>query len=125
MNNKYFNKNASGNYQGFCYIQGPTGPTGPQGPTTITVRSTTTGEPGTEATVTNGGTNQNLLLDFVIPRGADGATGNIGPTGPTGGIGPTGPTGDIGPTGPTGDIGPTGPTGDIGPTAPMFLSTQL
>ena len=100
---------------------GATGPTGPQGPATITVGTTTTTEPGTDASVTNVGTAENVILEFTIPAGVTGPTGDIGPTGPTGptgDIGPTGPTGDIGPTGPTGDIGPTGPTGDIGPTGP-------
>ncbi len=60
-----------------CYIQGPTGPTGPMGSTgpansTITVNSTITGEPGTYARVTNSGTVNNVLLDFVIPRGNTG-----------------------------------------------------
>ena len=74
----------------FCYIQGPTGP---RGPATINVRSTTTSEPGYNASVINGGTNQNVVLDFVIPRGA---TGPTGPTGPQGLQGTTGPTGPIG-----------------------------
>lgn len=57
--------------------KGPTGPTGPQGPATIEVGTTTTTEPGTDAAVTNIGTNENIILDFSIP------TGDIGPTGPT------------------------------------------
>ena len=32
-----------------CCVVGPTGPRGPQGPATITVGSTTTGEPGTNS----------------------------------------------------------------------------
>jgi len=51
-----------------CYILGPTGPTGPPG-STIVVNSTKTGLPGTEASVTNSGTLDHVLLDFVIPRG--------------------------------------------------------
>lgn len=54
---------------------GPTGPTGPAGPATINVGTTTTGEPGTPATVTNSGTDQNVILDFVIPAGATGPVG--------------------------------------------------
>jgi len=57
-----------------CYIVGPTGPTGPQGAATITVGTTTTGLPGTNASVTNSGTLENPILDFVIPAGATGAT---------------------------------------------------
>jgi len=118
---------------------GPTGPTGPAG-ATITVRSTTTTEAGTNATVVNAGTDSNVLLDFGIPRGATGptgavgATGSTGPTGPQGlqGIqgvtGPTGPTGSTGPTGPQGlqgiqgVTGPTGPTGSTGPTGPQGIA---
>lgn len=64
-------------------IVGPTGPTGPAGAATITVGATTTTDPGTDATVTNSGTNENVILNFTIPRGEDGATGPIGATGPT------------------------------------------
>lgn len=41
-------------------------------PTTITVGTTTTGLPGTEASVTNSGTSTNVVLDFVIPAGEPG-----------------------------------------------------
>ena len=34
----------------------------------------TTGDPGTQAAVTNSGTNQAAVLDFTIPRGSDGTT---------------------------------------------------
>ena len=71
-------------------VTGPTGPTGPAGPATIVVGTTTTGEPGSEASVVNTGTAENVVLAFSIPEG------EVGPTGPTGA------TGDIGPTGPTG-----------------------
>lgn len=122
-------------------IVGPTGPTGPQGPASIAVGVTTTTDPGTNASVTNVGTNDNVILNFNIPRGEtgpigpQGIPGTEGPTGPTGpqglqglqGIqGPTGPTGPTGPQGlqglqgiqgPTGPAGPTGPTGPAGPTA--------
>jgi len=83
-------------------VPGPTGPTGPQGPATITVGTTTTTAPGTAASVTNSGTNENVILDFSIPAGATGPTGSQGLTGPTGATGPTGPQGLIGPTGATG-----------------------
>jgi hypothetical protein len=71
---------------------GPVGPPGPQGaPATITVNSTTTGAPGTNAFVSNSGTPSNAVLNFVIPRGDVGATGPTGPTGATGATGPVGP----------------------------------
>ena len=131
-------------------IVGPTGPTGPQGPASIAVGVTTTTDPGTNASVTNVGTDDNVILNFNIPRGETGPIGPQGipgiegPTGPTGpqglqGIqGPTGPTGPQGPqgipgtegpTGPTGPQGlqgiqgPTGPTGPTGPAGPTAIET--
>jgi hypothetical protein len=84
----------------------PAGPQGPQGEpgtpgaagaaATITVASTTTTEPGSDAQVVEGGTEQNRTLAFYIPRGATGATGSQGPQGE---IGPTGPQGERGPSG--------------------------
>lgn len=49
------------------------------------------------ATVTDSGTPNAHVFDFVIPRGADGVKGADGVMGPTG---PTGPRGATGPTGP-------------------------
>lgn len=95
-------------------VVGPTGPTGPAGPATITVGNTTTGDPGTIASVTNVGTNENAILNFTIPAGVQGATGPEGPTGPTGPRGLTGPQGSIGLQGPAGPTGPTGPAGAQG-----------
>ena len=89
---------------------GPTGPTGPQGPSTITVGTTTQGLPGSSPSVVNAGTNENAILNFVIPAGATGPTGPQGVTGVTGPTGPQGATGATGPTGPQGATGATGPT---------------
>src|SRR5215472_7880921 len=60
---------------------GPTGPTGPTGPSgTITVNPTViTGNPGTNAAVTVGGTPQAATVQFTIPRG-DAGTGGAGIT---------------------------------------------
>lgn len=71
-----------------CFIIGPTGPTGPQGSgsATIEVGTVTTGEPGSQASVTNVGTDENVILDFVIPQGVTGPTGPRG-NAPTFGIG--------------------------------------
>ncbi len=88
-------------------IVGPTGPTGPQGPASITVGVTTTTDPGTNASVTNVGTDDNVILNFNIPKGE---TGPIGPQGIPGTEGPTGPTGPQGLQGIQGPTGPTGPT---------------
>ena len=113
-----------------CCVVGPTGPRGPQGPATITVGSTTTGEPGTNAQVTNSGTSENAILNFTIPRGETGATGPTGPQGLQGETGVTGPTGpqglqgEIGATGPTGPQGLQGETGATGPTGPQGLQGE-
>ena len=60
-------------------IPGPAGPPGKDGQdgqaATITVGSTTTGNPGTNASVINSGSSSAAILDFVIPRGATGANG--------------------------------------------------
>ncbi len=89
-------------------IPGPTGPTGPQGPATITIGRVTTGDPGTQAVVTNSGTAENVVLDFTIPTGQ---TGEQGPRGEQGEQGIQGQQGIAGPAGPAGIQGPTGPTG--------------
>lgn len=83
---------------------------------TVTVGTTTTGAPGTDASVVNSGTPYAAVLDFTIPRGAVGDTGPQGPAGPTGATGATGATGPQGPQGNNGAVGPTGPQGPIGPT---------
>ena len=99
-------------------IVGPTGPTGPQGPVSIAVGVTTTTDPGTNASVTNVGTDDNVILNFNIPKGE---TGPIGPQGIPGIEGPTGPTGPTGPQGLQGLQGIQGPTGPTGPTGPQGL----
>lgn len=77
--------------QDIANLGGPAGPPGPQGPTgptgpgaTIQVNSTVTGAPGTNASVTNVGSLQTAMFNFVIPRGDVGATGATGATGPQG-----------------------------------------
>ena len=64
--------------------KGDTGDTGPQGQpgqaATVQVGQVMTGEPGSNATVTNSGTSNAAVLDFSIPRGATGAKGDIGAT---------------------------------------------
>lgn len=68
--------------------QGEVGPAGTNGTNgenaTITIGTTTTGEPGTEAVVTNTGTDTNAILNFTIPAGAVGSTGPAGEKGDTG-----------------------------------------
>lgn len=46
------------------------------GGSTLSIGKTTTGEPGTQASVVNSGTAKDVVLDFTIPRGADGAGGS-------------------------------------------------
>ncbi len=125
---KNYNKNHF--QQGCCCsprsIVGPTGPTGPQGPTTISIGTTTQGLPGSEPSVVNAGTDQNAILNFVIPAGATGPQGPQGTPGPTG---PQGPQGTAGVTGPTGNTGPapsfaigTVTTGEPGTNASVTLN---
>lgn len=69
----------------YYYIQGPKGDkgdTGEQGPkgedgaATIEIGETLTGEPNTDAIVENVGTKENVILNFKIPRGLDGTSGD-------------------------------------------------
>lgn len=43
----------------------------------VTVGTVTTGEPGTQASVSNSGTNKDAVLDFTIPRGDTGDVENL------------------------------------------------
>jgi len=45
---------------------------------TVAVGTTTTGAPGTNASVVNSGTAQDMVLDFTIPRGEKGESGDDG-----------------------------------------------
>ena len=96
---------------------GPQGETGPKGDpgtaATIEIGATTEGE---SPSVTNSGTDNAAVLNFVLPRGPQ---GDIGPQGPKGETGDTGPQGPKGETGDTGPQGPKGETGDVGPQGPQ------
>ena len=50
----------------------------------LTIGTTSTLTPGSDATVTNSGTPTDPILNFGIPKGAKGDTGATGSTGPTG-----------------------------------------
>ncbi len=117
FNNNCDDRNRFPRFPNGCFIIGPTGPTGPSGPATITIGTTTTGEAGTEASVVNSGSDENVILDFTIPVGFDGLDGLDGATGPTG---PTGPAGIDGET-PTITIG-TVTTGDPGTEAAATIT---
>jgi len=73
---------------------GPQGERGPAG-ATIDVGSTTTGAPGTPASVVNSGSSSAVILNFAIPQGATGAPGPQGAKGDPGpqGVPGTGCTG--------------------------------
>ena len=64
--------------------EGPQGEDGPIGPTGLTpalrVGSVTTGEPGTNAEVSIIGTPEIPIINFTIPKGAKGDTGETGTT---------------------------------------------
>lgn len=89
--------------QGIQGIQGPKGDsglTGPQGPQgiqgitpTIKIGAVTTGNAGTNATVTASTSGTTTTFNFTIPRGATGSTGPQGIQGVQGPQGPTGPAG--------------------------------
>ena len=109
--------------------QGPQGPQGIQGETgigsaTVSIGTTSTGNAGTDASVSNTGTGTAAVLNFTIPRGNTGLTGPTGSQGSQGIQGETGETGPTGPTGPqgsqglTGSTGPQGIQGETGPTGP-------
>ena len=99
----------------YCYIQGPTGPKGETGakgdrgdigPATIKVGTTETVSELENASVSNSGTEKDVILDFKIPRGEKGEKGDIGIQGIKG---EKGDRGDIGPQGVKGDRGDVGP----------------
>lgn len=61
--------------QGERGVQGAQGPAG--NAATITIGNVTTSAPGTSAQVTNRGTSSAVVLDFVLPKGKDGADGGV------------------------------------------------
>ena len=94
------------------------------------IEPTITGEPGTNAYVTNIGTQTDPRLQFTIPRGDVGAKGTPGLQGPQGIQGTKGETGEAGPRGPEGiqgvpgvrgPEGPQGETGETGPEGPQGI----
>ena len=99
----------------------------------LTAGTTTTGLPGTNASVVITGDAGSQTVSFTIPRGEIGATGPQGEQGIQGiqgiqgEVGPQGIQGIQGPQGPQGiqgiqgDIGPQGIQGDIGPQGPQGI----
>jgi microcystin-dependent protein len=89
---------------------GAQGPKGDPGPANVlSVSSTTTGAPGSNALVTISGTSPAQALAFTIPTGAAGPQGAQGVQGSAGATGPAGPASTV-----PGPAGPTGPKGDKG-----------
>ena len=86
MNNEFCTNMSLNNQCGCnnCNFCPPPRPMPPCRPTTITVGTTTTGAPGSEASVTNVGTPTNAILNFTIPAGATGSTGTAGEQGEAG-----------------------------------------
>ena len=72
---------------------------------TIQVGQVTTGEPGSQAQVTNSGSENAAVFDFVIPRGEPGPKGDTGAAGPQGERGEQGPAGADGAQGLQGNPG--------------------
>lgn len=70
------------NYKGEKGDQGPQGEKGDAA--TVNVGTTTTGLPGTSASVVNSGSTSAAILDFTIPRGDKGEQGPQGPQGEPG-----------------------------------------
>lgn len=127
--------------QGIQGVAGPTGNTGPQGvqgvqgergergekgdrgdpgPATIAIGSVTEGD---EASVTNSGTDQDVILDFVLPKGATGAQGQPGVPGPAGEQGIQGVPGIAGQDGSPGRDGSDGAPGAPGQAATIEIGT--
>jgi hypothetical protein len=106
---------------------GTRGPRGEAGEAaTVSIGTVTTGEPGSDADVTNSGTDTNAVLDFTLPQGPAGTPG----TAATVSIGnvTTGANADVTNSGtstnavldftlPQGVPGPRGPAGPPGPPA--------
>jgi hypothetical protein len=89
-------------------------------PTTISVGTTTTGAPGSNASVTNVGTPSAVVLNFTIPQG------NAGPQGPKGAQGLQGIQGASGTPGTNGNTvlsGSGAPNNPLGVNGDFYIDT--
>ena len=121
---------------------GATGATGSPGEAaTVSVGTTSTGLPGTNASVTNTGTSSAAVLNFTIPRGEKGDKGDTGSTGSAATVevgatstGAAGTNASVTNTGtssaavlnftiPKGDKGDKGDTGSAGSAATISVGT--
>src|SRR5699024_2471711 len=89
--------------------RGPEGPAGDAA--SVSVGTTSTLDAGVDATVVNSGTDSAAVLDFGIPKGAEGPQGPQGPKGDDGARGPKGDPGTDGSDGADG-VSVTGATSD-------------
>lgn len=136
--------------------QGPQGIQGPQGEAaSVTIGTTTTGDPGTLANVINSGNSSLAVFDFTVPQGPTGDKGDQGDVGPTGAAATvqagttttaqpgtsasvtnsgttseavfdfTIPQGDTGPQGPQGEQGIQGVQGPTGDTGPEGAGLEI
>lgn len=104
---------------------GTEGPPGPPGPAaTIAVGTVTTGPAGSTAIITNSGTVNNAVFDFVIPKGDQGI-GIQGPVGPAGAT-VVGPVGPVGPNGQSSIIysGAGAPSALLGTAIDYYFNTS-
>jgi len=92
---------------------------------TLDVGTTTTGNAGTDASVTNSGSTSAAVFDFTIPRGDKGETGDQGIQGLKGDKGDTGATGATGDTGPQGIQGIQGNPGADGVVQAVVAGTGI
>lgn len=75
---------------------GATGATGAAGAAaSITLGAVTTGEPGSNVSITNSGSSSGAVFNFAIPRGLTGPAGPAGDKGDTGPAGPSVPPGSV------------------------------
>ena len=93
--------------------------TGEGATVSVEVEGTITGDPGTEAVVSNVGDAQHVRLLFCVPQGPRGYQGPQGERGIQGVKGDKGDKGDQGERGPAGPEGPQGPQGEVGPAGPQ------
>ena len=124
------------NLQLYVYYRDPTGDEywvsvskmGEQGPAaTVGVGTTTTGSPGTQASVTNSGTSSAAVFNFTIPRGDRGLQGLTGPPGSDSTVpGPPGnsATVDVAST-TTGAPGTQASVTNVGTTTNAYLAFEI
>ena len=113
-------------------IKGPKGDKGDTGTAaTISIGTVSTGEAGTSVSITNSGSTNAAILDFIIPKGDKGDTGEQGPQGVQGSKGDPFTYEDFtvkqleGLKGPQGEPGPQGPIGDTGPQGESAIISEV